>query len=880
MKQYRHRNPPMIAEYLLGKILPDGPSATPLGDFEEYYNELSNKDGMLKARMWYWGQVFNLLPRKILNSFLWGFLMFNNYFKIAVRNMLKSKVYSIINISGLALGMACSLLILLYVQKELSYDKFHKNADDIYRIEWISENPQTRTPHPMAMAMKDDFPEVVDAVTMSPLWGPGLSIPTFSVRYGDKVFDESGFFSADTTFFDFFSFKLVQGNKKTAMQTIGGIIITEKIAHKYFGNENPIGKQLRINEDPNFSPVVTGVMQNIPDNSHFHFNFLFSYMTMKAHESPESQYYTWNDFGHFNYIKLKEGTDPKTVEAKIPEWSRQYLPWDDQTYEALKQGIIGFKLDRMTDIHLHSNIRWELEPNGDITYVYVFMSAAFLILLIACINFTNLTIARAMKRSKEIGVRKVLGGERKQLFMQFFGETLLSSVIALMLAIILTYLFLPAYGNIINKEITFASIMNNGFLSRLLLIAVVATIVAGAYPALFLSGIQPVSILKGKQDKNGKIQWFGKALVVLQFTISLVLIIGAQVISSQLDFLSNKNLGFNKEQILVAPMKNSSMRKVYNEIKNELLRHESIISASAVSNVPGTSFNQNDIRWESDENRTAVAELYVDEDFIKTMGIEIKEGRDFSRDHITDLEQHNFILNEAAEKCFNWKTPVGEDILWLGDMFQCTGKVIGVVKDFNFRSLHNSIEPLLIQIYPNAFNYMLIKISPNNVSSTIKTVEDIWKRYDSDHSFEYSFLDDTFNKQYRAEEQMKTLFSYFTALAVFIACMGLFGLSLLTIEKRIKEIGVRKTLGASVPSVVRLILTEYVKLIVIANVIAWPVAYYFMHDWLQGFAYKTDISLLIFLGSGFMVLFVTVATVIIQALKAAYINPVVCLKEE
>ncbi|MBU1101527.1 MAG: ABC transporter permease [Bacteroidetes bacterium] len=875
----KEKQPPKVAEYLLRKILPDNTWETPLGDFAEYYNMLLLQKGRMKAGFWYWGQLLNLIPRKILNSLLWGFVMFNNYLKIAFRNLLKYKGFSFINIVGLALGMACSLLIILYVQFETSYDSFHENADDIYRIDWITDSPQTRTPYPMARALVRDLPEVIDAVTISPMWGPGLTRPTFSVRYEDKLFDETGFYQADTSFFNMFSFKLLQGNKQTALQTFGGIVITERIAHKYFGNENPIGKRMMLNENPDLSLEVTGVMENIPDNSHFHFDFLISYVTLIRVSSPESEYYTWNDFGHYNYIKLKPGTDPKVVEAKIPDWSRQYINWSESTFEALKKGTISLRLKRLTGIHLYSNIKWELETNGDITYVYVFSSAAFLILLIACVNFTNLTIARAMKRSREIGVRKVIGAARKQLFWQFFGETFLSSIVALVVSTLFVIVLLPLFSQVIGREITPATLVDNNFLLKLVFIALVATIIAGGYPAMFLSGMNPVTILKGTKIEGSRIESFSKGLVVFQFVVSIVLIIGAGIVSSQLDFLSNKNIGFKKDHVLVIPIKSDEIRTRYFEVKNELKKHQFVQSASAISNIPGTNFNRNDIQWESEEHRLLVSEMFADEDFISTLGIELKEGRTFSREFSTDNEA-SFIVNETAARYFNWDTAIDKEIEWLGDMFQAKGNIIGVVKDFNFRSLHSTIEPLLIQVVPGAFNYMLVKINTDNLNEAISTLESEWLNFDQVHEFEFSFLDESMNKQYQAEMQMQTVFTYFTMVGIFIACMGLFGLSALNIQRKVKEIGIRKAMGASVTSVLKLIVSEYIRMIVVANIIAWPIAYYFMASWLNKFAYRTELNLLIFALAGLMVLLVTTLTVMFQAVKAALVNPVKCLKEE
>ena len=879
-RKSQHRTPPILAEWLLGILLKDKTAKSPLGDFEEFFQIVYEEKGRLAAYKWYWGQVLSILPRVFLNSILWGFVMLNNYLKIAFRNLFKSKGYSLINISGLAIGIACSLVILLYVQGEFSYDEFHEDAEDIYRIAWTGNSAQTRTPHPMAEEMLRDFPEVIDVVSISPIWGPGLTRPVFTVRNGDKVFEESGFFSGDTNFFSMFSFKMIEGNPDQALKTIGGLVITESMAQKYFGNESVFGKRLMINENPNFNMMITGVIEDVPENSHFKFDFLISYLTLKAINDEGSDYYEWSDFGHYNYIKLEGGTDPKKVEQKIPKWVVPHLVgWNETDLNHMLAGNIGFQLQPLLDIHLHSNIKWELEANGDINYVYIFLSAAFLILLIACINFMNLTIARAMTRTKEIGIRKVVGAERNQLFYQFLGETIIAALIAIFISTILVYFTVPYFMDLTNSKLLLNTVIENSFLVDLIIIAIIAVVIAGSYPALYLSGLQPVKILKGEKLNDSAIQKISKGLVVFQFAVSIMLIISAQIVSSQLQYMSDKKLGFTKEQLVVIPLKGDELKTKYREIKDELKRHESIVNATAVSNVPGTNFNRNGIRWIGEDDDISASEFFVDYDILETLEIELVEGRGFDLEQSTDANSA-FILNETAARGFDWDTPVGKEIEYLGDMFTRKGKVIGIVKDFHFKSLHNSIEPLVLQIAPNAFNYMIVRISTQDINNSLNILENVWKDFDSVHNFDYYFLEDSFNNQYKAEQQMQELFKYFTILAVFIAAMGLLGLSILSTRKRVKEIGIRKALGSSVPEILKLIVGDYLKLVLVANVISWPVVYYVMSHWLHKFAYKTEISILAFIAAGVLIIMITTLIVVLQAVKAANINPVDSLRSE
>ncbi|MGH7450500.1 MAG: ABC transporter permease, partial [bacterium] len=631
--------------------------------------------------------------------------MLKNYLKIAVRNLLKHKAYSFINIVGLAMGMTCCILILLYVQRELSYDRFHKDAKQIYRIAWFSGNPQTRTPHPMAQAMVSDFPEVKNAVSISPIWGPGLTRPAIAVKYGDKRFDEKGFYSTDTTFFEVFSFHLIKGVPETALRSPFSIVITEEMAKKYFGEEEPLGKVLNINNRTDLK--VTGVLQNLPANSHFHFDFLLSYVLLKMRET--GSYYEWEDFGHYNYILLSPDAKAKAVEAQISDWFLKYNDWSAEDAAELKSGQVGFRLQPITDIHLHSHLKWELEPNSDITYIYLFSATAVFILLIACINFMNLSTARSATRAREVGMRKVLGAFRRQLIGQFLGESMLLSTLALLLSLAAIELLLPLFNALSGRELAISYRENPQFLIGVLGIALLVGVVSGSYPAFFLSAFQPAKVFKNTMKLGAKSARFRQVLVVAQFAISIALIAGTGIVAAQLDFLRNKKLGFDKDQVVVIPIKDGSLRNKYEAIKAELLQVSGVLHATAVSNVPGGRFNQNPVQWQSEEDQQSVSQVRVDHDFFTALGVEMVAGRSFDRNLSTDIDSA-FVVNETAARLFDWDTAVGKTITWFDDDNTRRGMIIGVAKDFHFQSLHQQIEPLIFHVLPSGFNYMLVKV--------------------------------------------------------------------------------------------------------------------------------------------------------------------------
>jgi putative ABC transport system permease protein len=769
-----------------------------------------------------------------------------------------------------------TLFISLWILDEISYDRFHKNADNIYRIAWHSENPQTRTPHPMTYQLVNDMPEVKNAVSITPIWGSGLTQPMRIVKQGEIRYEENGIYAADTTFFQVFSFPLIKGDPKTALKDVGGLVITEEMAKKYFNEEDPIGKMLIINFGQDIPFVVTGVMEDIPINSHFHFDFLISYNSTKSY--PSGEFYEWADFGHFNYILLDEKASPENLESRLFNWVGQYREWPEGAAEEYENGTIGFRLQPLTSIHLHSNIRWELENNGNIIYVYIFSSLALFIILIACINFMNLSTAGASKRAVEIGLKKTIGASRGQLIRQFYGEALIASLIAMIIGVVIFEFLTPVFNTLTGK-VFYLDYKDPLVLSILLSFALVCTILAGTYPAIILSGFKPSHIIQGTKSGSRKPVNFRSALVIFQFAISAFLIIGSLIISSQLKFLKNQKLGLRSEQVMAIPIKDSIIQVNYKTVKTELLKNNKILNVSAVSNIPGQNFNQNPIQWKGDDDQLSVSELSVDHDFFATLGINMKDGRSFSLDMGSD-EEVAYILNEEAASFFDWSSPIEQEVTWYDDEVTREGKVIGVVENFHFQSLHKGIEPLIIFLMPDIFNHFLVKISPANVSESIAYLKKTFEKFDPNNDFTYFFLDEDFAKLYQAEERVETIFSYFTFLSIFISCLGLFGLSAYEAERRTKEIGIRKVNGATMVNIVTLLSRDFSRWVVVAFVIACPFGFFIMKDWLKNFAYQVNISIWLFVIAGIIILIIGLLAVSFQAIKAARRNPVETLRYE
>jgi putative ABC transport system permease protein len=802
--------------------------------------------------------------------------MFSNYLKIALRGLLKNKLHTAINVAGLAMGIASVFLISIYIQYETSYDAFYPQSENLYRITWEDDNPQTRTPHPMAQALAADFPEVESAVSLSPLWAAGLTREIFSVRNLEKdlKFDEANILAVDSTFFDVFGFPVVRGDARRALKSINGMLISESTAKKYFGDADPIGKQLAVNSDTALLEVMA-VFKDVPAQAHFHFDFLISYVREKSFD-PDDEYYTWADFGHYNYVRLKTGTDPKAFEAKLMGWAKQYIDISDEDFRQAVANNIGFNVQPVSDIHLKSHLRWELESNGNIEYVYIMGAAALLTLLIACINFMNLMTSKSVERAKEIGIRKTLGALRQQLSMQFLGESVLVTMIALVFAVLMAELCLPVYSVLSGTTLTLNYLQA---LPILLILAVIIGLGSGIYPSLFLSAIQPQAILKGKFQSSNQGSRLRNGLIVFQFAISMTLISGAVIIFNQLEFIRNKNLGFNKEEVLVIPLKDRQLSTRMNGLKSELLRLDGVQSVSATSNMPGGQFNQNPVyALDHPEDDVSFSEVIVDYDFLKTMNIELVQGRFFLPENRAD-SLLAFVINETGAKQLFLDEPIGKEIRWEAYGRGLKGKIIGVVKDFHFQSFHDPIRPLIFVPYP-AYNHLVIRLKTENLEQSLAQIKNVYAQFDDHFEFEFSFLDDRLDKQYASEERTAVIFTAFAVIAIAIACFGLFAMAVLSFSQRTKEVSVRKVLGASVKDLMILLLTGYTKLIIVSIVLATPIAWWMMDQWLDNFIYQVGVQPLVFVGSGLSLVAIAWITLGYFTLKTSRVNPAETLKSE
>ena len=792
--------------------------------------------------------------------------MFRNYLKIAFRNLLRRKLYSLINVLGLALGMACCLLIILFIQDELSYDRFHEKAEQIYRVAKIEKRNEGVVNYPLvfpvvAPKLQQDFPEVLNAVRFD----PQLSV---LVSRENKQFLEQRFFYADSSVFDVFTFPLIKGDPKIALKEPYTLILTEEMAEKYFGSEDPLGQTLSIDNRHDYK--ITGVLKNIPHNSHMKFDFLASMATEEAENPRYGKLWAWSCY---TYLLLPRDYSPSELEKKFPDFILR-----NRNEQAAKAWT--FYLQPLTKIHLYSNLSYEIEPNSDIKHIYIFSGIGFFILLIACINFMNLATARSSNRAKEVGVRKVLGADRSQLAKQFLGESLVFSFIALPLAVAVVEIVLPAFNALTNKAVTLSSLSHQAASLGLIGVVLLVGIISGSYPAFFLSAFHPSEVLRGKLRAGVKSSFFRRILVVVQFAISIVLIVGTVIIYSQLDFIRNKKLGFDKEHVVVVRIEEPEMQKRYEPFRQGLLQNPGIVSVTGSTCFPGINPNLSPFVPEGAEDKEPLKlrHVLVDYDFIRTFGIEVKEGRDFSRDFQTDAKQA-FVINESAAQEFGWETSAGKK---LTDLDLGSGYVIGVVKDFHFRSKHQKIEPLILSIRPDEryIYFISVKYDQANARKILSFLQKKWKEYSPDRPLDYFFLDENFDKLYRAEERLSQIFSVFSFLAIFIACLGLFGLASFTAEQRTKEIGIRKTLGASAANIVLLLSKEFTKWVIVANALAWPLAYFAMNRWLQNFAYRISIGLwMFFLGAG-LALAIAFFTISFQTVRAALANPIDALRYE
>ena len=808
--------------------------------------------------------------------------MIKNYLKIAYRNLVKYKFISFINIFGLTVGLACCMLILTYILNELSYDKYQPNANRVYRVTRTFLNPETKAVSltlstiapPFAPLLKIDFGEIEDLTRT-------ISNGTTPMKYEEKMFNEDNVMFADDHFFNFFKADVVKGDPKRALADPYTVMMTEEIAKKYFGNGEPMNKMIRINLGNYFDFKVTGVYKTFPSNTHFHPDIMLSFNTLNDTliYGAENLRTNWGNNSFFTYIRLPENYDPKKLEARFPAFVDKHVQTGPK-HKASEWTTLG--LQKLTDIHLKSHTDYEAEENGDIKRVYIFSAIALFILLIACINYMNLSTSRSTLRAKEIGIRKVAGAERKEIVFQFLSESVLVSYISMIIAIALTWIALPWLNKISGQSLTTDILLEWQIIVPLLLIPFVVGIISGIYPAMFMSSFQPIKVLKGFLKAGGGIS-FRKVLVTFQFAISIILIIATGIVFWQMRYMQNKILGFDKEHIVSLPYA-TQLNDRYEAFRNELLANSNIKNVGRSSRIPtGRLLDAMGTRMESSDTLAPVnvdiKYVAADHDFISTYGIKVLAGRGFSRDF--SLDTSAFLINEAAAKILgfnNYADAVGKNFGY-GNR---RGKLIGVFNDFHFESLHQKITPLVLLVPRGANSYgrISIKISGSNIPAALDRIESTWKNFLPDTPYQYTFLDENFTRLYEAEQRQKTILIIFASLAIFIACLGLFGLSAFAIMQRLKEIGIRKVLGADTSTIVALLSKDFLKLVAFAAIPAFVVSWYFMNKWLEDFAYRISMPWWMFLSAGILAAVIALITISFQAIKAALTNPVKSLRTE
>ena len=806
--------------------------------------------------------------------------MFRSYLTVAIRNLLRHKAYSTINVLGLTIGIACSLAILLFVRYELSYDAYHANVDRIYRatLEWHYASSPTgyygTTSGLLAPTLLQNYPAVEQAVRFHDVQavnGNDLFIRSEKV----SAYEPHGFV-ADASIFKVFSFPLIQGDSETALKEPFSIVLTEAVSQKYFGDTDPMNQILTVQDTLQF--IVTGILAPIPQNSHFTFDFLISFETLNhTQASFMERWMRWPNLGWHTYILLHESASYDEMEAQIQGITQQYGAADEEQFK------IRFvhHLQPLKDIYLYSNVIHNIAPQSDIVYIYGSLAIAFLILLIACINFVNLATARAVDRAREVGMRKVVGAYRGQLIAQFLGEALLMTAATICLSVVLIALSLPFLNDLAEQNLTLDIFQNPPLFLSLIGIALGVGVFSGSYPAFVLSSFKPVEVLKGSLKSGQKGIWIRKGLVTFQFIISITLLIVTTAVYTQINYMQSQTLGFDKDHVVVINFKKDpDVLQRYTTIKAEFTKLPNVLTVSTSATVPGRFFNFRNIRVRMSSGEEVLKGIRIqsiDEDYLETLGLTLISGRGFSRDIETD-QNTAFLLNEKAVAYFEWGTP--EEALGKTFNTRSNRHLIGVVKNFHYVSLHNPIEPYLFYFDPSHFSYFTVKVRSDGLLNTLTKLKKTWAKLIPDKPFDYFFLDEDFAHQYRAEKRQGLIFSIFFGLAIFVGCLGLFGLISFSTQQRTREIGIRKVLGAPISSVVILLSKDFLKPVFLANFIAWPFAYYIINHWLQRFAYRIDVELWPFALGTIAVMSIALSTASFQAWKAACRNPVETLRQE
>ncbi len=858
----KRKDPPKLREKLLELFVQNNDEFDYSGTLRDLYNHKYEKDSKLKAELWIWKQILCCIFKHIFSNLSWGIHMFKNYLKIALRNIKKHKTYSFINIIGLSTGLACCILIFLWINDELSFDRFHPNAKRIYRVitvdhsggrtNFIGESPSLVGPTLLA-----EYPEVTNYTRIQSGWKG-----SYYLHYGEKNFYSERLANADPSFFDVFHFPFIKGNPKTAFNDRYSIVLTEELAQKCFGNEDPMNKIMLIDEE---ELKVTGVIKAIPANSHIQFDYIVPIENFKYWRS--SQLESWTYTQYTTYVELKKGTDGKAFSRKISGLVKEHHP----------ESTVEIYLQPLTDVHLHSNhIRsWTTvySPVGNITYVAIFGLTAVCILLIACINYMNLSTARSGLRGKEVGMRKVVGARRVDIAQQFLGEGVLLSCMAFFISLPIVYSLLPTFNSLTGKSISMNVLGNGGILLGLLCITAVTGLLSGSYPAFFLSSFKPVKILKSNivlGSPGGGI--LRKCLVVGQFSFTVVLILFTLVVFRQLHFIQNRDLGFDRDSIIYYPG-SYDYATHFEAAKNELLQNPNILDVCN-GYPPGQDIHPiSDISWGGkDPNAEVSFDCKMgDYNYLEFFGMELVEGRFHSPEFSDDPS--NYVINESAAKLIGSGSVVGKRLTVQGK----TGTIIGVVRDHHETSLHSRILPQVYKLQEWAYYFVKFR---GNAGEMIQFLENHFKKFEKIRPFRYQFLDDALNGLYKTERWTGNIFRLFTGLAIFIACLGLFGLASFTAEQRTKEIGIRKVLGASVGEIVILFSKKFIKWVIVANIIAWPVAYFIMTRWLRSFAYRIDIVIWMFILTIGLVFIITFFTVSYQSIRVALADPIEALRYE
>ncbi len=807
--------------------------------------------------------------------------MLKNYLILAIRNVRRRPVYTLINIVGLAVGIGCCLLIMLYVHDELSYDRFHEHADRIVRFvedQTIEDRvSQQATTYPaLASALESAFPEIESIVRFLPY-------PMLAIKSPAEKYQEDRFTFVDSTFLDVFSFTMLHGDETSALDSPFSLVLTESTAAKYFGDANPVGETLQLRDDEeSFEFTIRGVIEDPPATSHFAFSMLGSITSMRAFYPWALSPHNWYNPTLYTYGLVAPGTDLAGVRDRLPQFEETYMGEELAATRALD-------IERLVDIHLYSERENDITPGSDIGYIFSFSLIALFILLIACVNFINLAVAQSTMRAREVGMRKTLGAFRRQLIHQFLAESSLSVLVAVMLAHILMYVSLPFFNDLTGKTMALSGLYRFHLPYLLVAIVVVIMVLTGGYPALVFSKVKPIAALRGLSLSSGtsRVTLARKGLVVFQFCVSIALLVGTLVVLKQLDFLQNQRLGFSKEHVVMVPFRELDNQFNHKSLKMRWEQHPGVLSVAASSGMPGLEGGLYELKVRPEEalvDSAQVLTLTVDHDYVRTFGMNVIAGRDFSEDYATDATE-GFLINERAASAWGWQNPIGKEIsiqVWFDGYVQKTGRVIGVVEDFQYTSLRQEIAPIIMHIFPDTYyyDYISVRIGAEDIPNTLAALEAGWQQFNPDRPFEYTFLDEKFDAMYQAESRLSRLIGLFAFMAVGIACLGLFGLASFMIERRVKEVGIRKVLGASVGSIVLLLSKDFLQLVAVAYAVSIPIAFIAMQRWLEGFAYHVELGWTVFVLAGAGAVLLTLVTISYQTLRAAFTNPVNTLRAE